>query len=66
MLVILCGDVHTTYETLVVGIPVLGLRSTTFQFALQDEPLLCLQPPHYRFVTIQDGILTSRTFEVPL
>lgn len=63
---ILSGHVHTTYETVVRGIPVYGLRSTTFQFALQDKPLFCLQPPHYRYVTIRDGILTNRIFEVPI
>lgn len=63
---ILCGHVHATYERVIRDIPVLGLRSTAFSFALQDEPLACLLPPHYRFVTVQDGVLTTRIFEVPL
>ena len=63
---IFCGHVHITYEKLVEGIPVFGLRSTAFPMALQDEPMPLLQPPHYRFVTVQDGILTTRIFEVPL
>jgi 3',5'-cyclic AMP phosphodiesterase CpdA len=63
---IFCGHVHTTYDKIIEGIPVLGLRSTAFPFALQDEPLLCLLPPHYRFVTIQNDILTTRIIEVPL
>lgn len=61
-----CGHAHVTYEKEVLGIPVYGLRSTAPQFVLQDEPLLCLQPPHYRLITIHDGILTTRVFEVPL
>jgi Icc protein len=63
---IFCGHVHMTHETVVEGIPVFSLRSTMFQFAAQDTPLLCLQPPHYRLVTIQDGVLTTKLFEVPL
>jgi Icc protein len=63
---IFCGHVHMTYDRVVEGIPVFGLRSTAFPFALQDEPLLCLLPPQYRFVTIHKGVLTTRIFEVPL
>ncbi len=63
---ILAGHVHSTHEQLVDGIPVWTLRSTGFQFARDPEPLITLQSPHYRFVTVQDGVLTSRVFEVPL
>jgi Icc protein len=63
---ILCGHLHNTYEQLVNNIPVLALRSTVFQFAVQDEPLITLLPPQYRLVTVHDGALTSRVFEVPL
>ena len=63
---IFCGHVHATYESVVNGIPVFGLRSTAPQFVLQDEPLACLLPPHYRLVTIQNGTLSTRIFEVPL
>ncbi|GAB1469131.1 3',5'-cyclic-AMP phosphodiesterase [Chloroflexota bacterium] len=63
---IFCGHVHTTYEQKVNNIPVFGLRSTAPQFVLQDEPLACLLPPHYRLVTFQDGVLTTKLFEVPL
>jgi 3',5'-cyclic AMP phosphodiesterase CpdA len=63
---IFCGHVHTTYDRVVHDIPVFGLRSTAFPFALQDEPLICLLPPHYRLVTVQNGVLTTRVFEVPL
>jgi hypothetical protein len=58
--------VHQTYENGMYEIPVLGLRATTFQFALQNEKLFCLQPPHYRLVTIENKKLTTEIFEVPL
>jgi Icc protein len=63
---IFCGHLHLTYEKVVNDIPIFGLRSTSFTFALQDEPLPCLLPPHYRLVTLQDGKLTTQIFEVPL
>jgi 3',5'-cyclic-AMP phosphodiesterase len=63
---IFCGHVHTTYERIIHDIPVFGLRSTACPFVLQDEPLTCLLPPHYRLVTVQNGILTTQIFEVPL
>ena len=63
---ILCGHLHTTYEQLVNNVPVLGLRSTVFQFALQDEPMICLLPPQYRLVTVHQGVMTTRLFEVNL
>ena len=39
---IFCGHVHISYEKIVQGIPVFGLRSTSYSFVLQDEPLACL------------------------
>jgi 3',5'-cyclic AMP phosphodiesterase CpdA len=63
---ILSGHAHVTYERSVNGIPVFGLRSTAPQPVAQDEPLFCLQPLHYRLVTIEGTILTTRIFEVPL
>lgn len=63
---ILSGHLHLTYERVVENIPVLGLRATAFQFALQDEPQVCLLPPQYRLVTVHKNGLTSRVFEVPL
>lgn len=63
---IFCGHAHVTYERIIHGVPVFGLRSTAPQPVLQDEPLLCLQPPHYRLITVQDTFLTTRIFEVPL
>ncbi len=63
---VISGHTHMTYEVIVKGIPVFGLRSTSFPFANLDEPVYTLQPPHYRLVTIQDGLLTTRVFEVQL
>jgi len=61
---ILCGHVHITYEDQYEGIQILGLRSTAFPFAKTDDPLLILAPPQYRYVNIQNGILTSRIYTV--
>lgn len=63
---IFTGHLHATYERVAQGIPVFGVRATTFQFALQSEKLFCLQPPHYRVVTVDDATLTTQIFEVPL
>jgi len=63
-LAILCGHAHITYEEEYRGIPILGLRSTAFPLAKTDEIQIILAPPHYRFVSIQDGILTSRIYKV--
>ena len=64
VLAILCGHVHITYEEEYRGIPILGLRSTAYPFAKTDEIQVILAPPHYRYVRIQDGILTSRIYKV--
>ena len=61
---ILCGHVHNTYEDEYKGIQILGLRSTAYPFAKTDDVLVILAPPHYRFVNIQNGILTSRIYKV--
>ena len=61
---ILCGHAHITYEDEYEGIQILGLRSTAFPFAKTDGPTLILAPPHYRFVTIQNNVLTSRIYKV--
>lgn len=63
---ILCGHVHITYEIEYEGIPILGLRSTAFPLAKTDDIQVILAPPHYRYVRIQDGILTSRIYKVSL
>lgn len=64
ILSILCGHVHITYEDEYKGIQVLGLRSTAYPFAKSDEAMVILAPPHYRFVTIKDHVLTSRVYKV--
>ena len=66
VLAILCGHVHITYEDEHAGVPIYGLRSTAYPFAKTDMPLVILAPPHYRYVRIQAGILTSRIYQVPL
>jgi len=66
VLAILSGHVHITYEEMYKGIPILGLRSTAYPFAKTDDPLVILADPHYRFVRIQDGILTSRVYKVSI
>jgi Icc protein len=63
---ILCGHVHITYEEEYKDIPILGLRSTAFPFAKTDEFQMIIVPPQYRFVHIQDGVLTSRIYKVSL
>jgi len=66
VLAILCGHVHITYEDEYRGIPILGLRSTAYSFAKTDDPVVILAAPHYRYIHIHDGILTSRIYKVPL
>jgi 3',5'-cyclic AMP phosphodiesterase CpdA len=66
VLAILCGHVHITYEDEYQGVPILGLRSTAYPFARTDDIQVLLAPPHYRYVHIQDGILTSRIYKVPI
>lgn len=67
VLAMLCGHTHASFEQSLVGIPLFGLRSTCFQFvAGSAAPLRCLQPPHYRIVTIDDHTVTTELVEVPL
>jgi Icc protein len=62
---ILCGHVHITYEDEYKGIQILGLRSTAYPFAESEQKFqVILAPPHYRFVSIKDNILTSRIYKV--
>jgi 3',5'-cyclic AMP phosphodiesterase CpdA len=64
VLAILCGHVHITYEDEYYGIPILGLRSTAYPFAKTDTPVVILASPHYRYVHVHDGVLTSRIYKV--
>src|SRR5215216_950944 len=66
VLAILCGHVHITYEDEYRGVPILGLRSTAYPFAKTDDVQVILAPPHYRYVHIHDGVLTSRIYKVPI
>lgn len=67
LLAMFCGHFHTTYQTVVGGIPVYGLRSTTFSFAADgDQTLFVLRPPHYRVVTISDRAVATEIVEVAL
>lgn len=63
---ILNGHVHISYEDEYRGVPIYGLRSTAFPFAKTDEPVVILAAPHYRYVHIQNNILTSRIYKVPI
>jgi len=62
---IVCGHVHTTYDRVVGGIPVYGLRSTAFAFAPSDEMVISRLPPQYRVITVRDDLLTTEVIEVP-
>lgn len=64
---IFSGHAHITYETVAAGVPVYGLRSTSYQFATINDKVVCLlQAPHYRVVTLDQGTITSRIVEVEL
>ena len=64
---ILSGHSHATFERELAGVPVWGLRSTCFQFVPIEGPTLCcLLPPHYRIMTLEDGVLHSTIVEVAL
>ena len=63
---ILNGHVHITYEDEYRGVPLYGLRSTAYPFAKTDDPLVILAAPHYRYVHVHDGVLTSRVYKVPI
>jgi len=67
VLAVLSGHLHTTYQTQAEGIPVLGLRSTAFQFRIEERLVMALMPMHYRVVSIDDQFrLSSRIVEVPI
>jgi len=63
---VLCGHIHHTYDEEYEGVQVLGLQSTAFPFKRADEPLPILAPPQYRFITIQNNVLTSRVYTIPI
>jgi hypothetical protein len=62
---IFCGHLHASYEARLAGIPVYGLRSTTFSFAADGDNLLyVLRPPHYRVVTVDRTTVSTEIIEV--
>lgn len=63
---VLFGHAHTSVERRVDGVPVLGLRSTCFQFGRTEEPTFLIQPLQYRVLSVDADGLTSRLYEVPL
>lgn len=63
---VLFGHAHASVDRRVAGVRVLGVRSTCFQFAASEEPSFVIQPLHYRLVSIDDGVLDSELYEVPL
>ena len=67
LLAMFCGHFHTTYQTIVAGIPVYGLRSTTFSFAADGaQTLYVLRPPHYRVITVSSSTVNTEIVEVAL
>ena len=67
VLAIYHGHFHATYESSIGGIPVYGLRSTTFSFAADgDKTLFVLRPPHYRIVKVDGTNVSSEIVEVAL
>ncbi|MCA1554983.1 MAG: metallophosphoesterase [Chloroflexi bacterium] len=67
VLAIFNGHTHATFEAQLAGVPVYGLRSTTFSFVQQgDELLYVLRSPHYRVVTVEDGKVSTAIVEVTL
>lgn len=63
---VLFGHAHATVDTSVRGVPVLGTRSTCFQFAATQTPEFVIQPLHYRTLTVEGVHVTTERFEVPL
>jgi 3',5'-cyclic AMP phosphodiesterase CpdA len=67
VLAIFHGHFHATYETSVAGIPVYGLRATTFGFAANGDAMYyVLQSPHYRVVTVNGQTVTTEIVKVEL
>lgn len=61
---ILNGHVHISYEDEYRGVPIYGLRSTAFPFAKVDDPVVILAAPHYRYVHINEDVMTTRIYKV--
>lgn len=63
---VLFGHTHASVSAAVDGVPVLGTRATTFQFAVSSEPSFVVQPLQYRHLLIDEERVTSHLYEVPL
>ena len=63
---VLFGHAHVGIDATVNGIPVLGTRSTCFQFAASEEPEFMIRPLQYRRLTIDGATVRHERFEVPL
>lgn len=63
---ILAGHVHLAHEVTVHDTPVSSVGATAFSFARTEQPLLGLESPQYRYLTVHEGVLTSRLFDVPM
>ena len=66
VLAVLFGHAHASVRREVHGVPVFGLRSTSFQFAASEAPAYVIQPLHYRVLTVEGGRLRSQLYEIPL
>ena len=67
ILAIFCGHLHSSYQTRLLDIPVYGLRSTAFQFKIENKkPVPTLAEPHYRLVSLNGGSLDTQIISVPL
>ena len=63
---VLFGHAHVGIDATVRGVPVLGTRSTCFQFAVTEEPEFMIRPLQYRCLTIDGATVRQERFEVPL
>lgn len=63
---VLFGHAHVGIDATVRGVPVMGTRSTCFQFAVSEEPEFMIRPLQYRLLHVNDATVTSERYEVPL
>jgi Icc protein len=63
---VLFGHAHASVDADVRGVPVMGTRSTCFQFAESEEPEFMIRPLQYRLVNVDGTGVTSERYEVPL
>ncbi len=64
---VLFGHAHASAATEVGGVPVIGTRSTCFQFAGTEAPEFVIRPLQYTLVSVgPEGSATFQRYEVPL